>query len=100
MTRRATTAGEHGHHQAAGVRATETFTAAADPNRFPLQISKEGLVPWQPRRLFYGGGNTNQICATIKVNEPFANGETPAQMAGKALANHRSQAFGNFSNSP
>ncbi len=96
----APTPGQHGHHQAAGVLATEAFTAAADPNRFPLQLSKEGLAVWQPRRLFYGGGASNQVVATITVNEPLADGRTPAQIAGKALANHRSQAFGNFGDSP
>ncbi len=39
----APTPGQHGHHQAAGVLATEAFAAAADPKRFPLQLSKEGL---------------------------------------------------------
>jgi LmbE family N-acetylglucosaminyl deacetylase len=96
----APTPGQHGHHQAAGVLATEAFSAAADPTRFPLQISKEGLTPWQPRRLFYSGGSTNQIVATIAVNDPLPDGRTPAQLAGRALANHRSQAFGNFSDSP
>jgi LmbE family N-acetylglucosaminyl deacetylase len=96
----APTPGQHGHHQAAGVLATEAFTAAADPDRFPLQLSKEGLTVWQPRRLFYGGGGSNQVVATITVNEPLSDGRTPAQIAGKALANHRSQAFGNFGDSP
>jgi LmbE family N-acetylglucosaminyl deacetylase len=96
----APTPGQHGHHQAAGVLATEAFSVAADPTRFPLQISKEGLTPWQPRRLFYGGGGTNQIVATIAVNDSLPDGRTPAQLAGRALANHRSQAFGNFGDSP
>ena len=48
--------GQHGHHQAAGVLATEAFDAAADPDRFPEQISREGLSTWQVRKLYYGGG--------------------------------------------
>jgi LmbE family N-acetylglucosaminyl deacetylase len=40
----APTPGQHGHHQAAGVLATEAFTAAADPNRYSLQLTKEGLT--------------------------------------------------------
>lgn len=95
----APTPGQHGHHQAAGVLATEAFAAAADPNRFPLQLSKEGLTVWQPRRLFYGGAN-GEVVAAIPVNTPLADGRTPGQIAGQALANHRSQAFGNFGNSP
>ncbi len=91
--------GQHGHHQAAGILATEAFTAAADPNRFPLQLSKEGLAPWQPRKLFYSGGS-GEMVTTIPVNEPLPSGRTPGQIAAEALANHRSQAFGNFANSP
>ncbi|MBK8000447.1 MAG: PIG-L family deacetylase [Verrucomicrobia bacterium] len=95
----APTPGQHGHHQAAGVLATEAFAAAADPKRFPLQLSKEGLSVWQPRRLFFSGGS-GEVIATIPVNEPLADGRIPGQIAATALANHRSQAFGNFGNSP
>ena len=95
----APTPGQHGHHQAAGVLATEAFTAAADPKRFPLQLTKEGLAVWQARRLFFSGGS-GEVIATIPVNEPLADGRIPGQIAATALANHRSQAFGNFGNSP
>ncbi len=96
----APTPGQHGHHQAAGVLATEAFAAAADPARFPLQLSKEGLSVWQARKLFFGGGGSNQIVATITVSEPLPGGKSPAQLAAHALANHRSQAFGNFGAAP
>lgn len=95
----APTPGQHGHHQAAGVLATEAFTAAADPKRFPLQLTKEGLAVWQPLKLFYGGGS-GEVIASIAVTEPLPDGRTPAQVAALALANHRSQAFGNFGNAP
>ena len=95
----APTPGQHGHHQAAAVLATEAFAAAADPNRFPLQLTKEGLTVWQPRRLFIGGGS-GEVVTTITLTEPLPNGKTPGQIAAQALASHRSQAFGNFGNSP
>lgn len=95
----APTPGQHGHHQAAGVLATEAFTAAADPKRFPFQLTKEGLTVWQPRKLFYGGGS-GEVITSINVTEPLSDGRTPAQVAAQALANHRSQAFGNFGNAP
>jgi LmbE family N-acetylglucosaminyl deacetylase len=95
----APTPGQHGHHQAAGVLATEAFTAAADPRRFPLQLTKEGLAVWQPRRLFFSGGSGEMI-VTIPVNEPLPDGRIPGQIAAQALAHHRSQAFGNFGSSP
>ncbi len=87
--------GQHGHHQAAGVLATEAFDAAADPSRFPEQITKEGLSVWQARKLYYGGGG-HGADAKISVGEMLPNGKTSADMAGEAAANHRSQAFGNF----
>ncbi|WP_432666799.1 PIG-L family deacetylase [Wukongibacter baidiensis] len=44
--------GDHGHHMATGVLLEEAFTAAADPNRFPDQITKEGLQSWQAKKLY------------------------------------------------
>jgi LmbE family N-acetylglucosaminyl deacetylase len=95
----APTPGQHGHHQAAGVLATEAFTAAADAARFPLQLTKEGLETWQPRKLYFGGGSTGVI-ASIQVSQALPSGKTPAQLAGEAMAHHRSQAFGNAGNAP
>ena len=43
----------HGHHQASSLVTQEAFRAAADPNRFPEQI-KEGLLPWQAKKLYIG----------------------------------------------
>ena len=87
--------GQHGHHQAAGVLATEAFDAAADVNRFPEQISREGLTTWQVRKLYYGGGRGEDIAA-ITLTNTLPEGKTPGQVAGEALASHRSQGFGNF----
>ncbi|HVQ39122.1 MAG TPA: PIG-L family deacetylase [Pyrinomonadaceae bacterium] len=44
------TARGHGHHQATGQLIIEAFDAAADPKRFPEQLTQ--LRPWQPQRLF------------------------------------------------
>src|SRR6516165_6012560 len=41
----------HGHHQASGILTREAFRAAADPTRFPEQLS-EGLQPWQAKKLY------------------------------------------------
>jgi LmbE family N-acetylglucosaminyl deacetylase len=89
--------GQHGHHQAAGVLATEAFEAAADPNRFSEQITKEGLTIWQVRKLYYRGGSGENV-ATIATTNTLPDGKTAAQIAGEALSNHRSQAFGNMAN--
>lgn len=91
--------GQHGHHQAAGILATEAFEAAADPRRFPDQLSVEGLTVWQPRKLYYRGG-TGITLASIETTIALPDGRTPADVAAEALSHHRSQAFGNFRDSP
>src|SRR5437764_4868020 len=63
----------HGHHEAAGILTQEAFRAAADPKRFPEQI-KEGLLPWQAKKLYIGNvcGFGANSCPdenyTIKLN--------------------------------
>lgn len=88
--------GQHGNHQAAGMLAIEAFDLAGDPKWFPEQLTQEGLRAWQTRKLYYGGPAGTG--ATLDVNTPLANGRTAAQVAGEALANHRSQGFGGFAN--
>ena len=68
ITNHDTTSG-HGHHQATGRLIIEAFDAAADPKRFPEQLTQ--LKPWQAQRLFvriFGGGNPdNKTTAPEKV---------------------------------
>ncbi len=52
----------HGHHQADGILTREAFRAAADPSRFPEQIS-EGLQPWQAKKLYIRGGSDDYTLA-------------------------------------
>jgi LmbE family N-acetylglucosaminyl deacetylase len=42
----------HGNHQVAGEVAQEAYLAAGDPNRFPEQITQEGLKPWTPMKVY------------------------------------------------
>ncbi|MBL9138066.1 MAG: PIG-L family deacetylase [Verrucomicrobiales bacterium] len=91
--------GQHGHHQAAGILATEAFGAAADPTRFPDQLHVEGLGTWQARKLFYGGAAGSHV-TTIATTDPLPDGRVPADIAGLALSEHRSQAFGGMARSP
>ena len=90
--------GQHGHHQSAGILATEAFAAAADPKRFPEQLSHEGLEVWQVRKLYYSSSAEPNV--KIRTDEALSDGKIPAELAAKALSQHRSQAFGNFGNSP
>ena len=68
----------HGHHQASAILTKEAFRAAADPNRFPEQI-KEGLQPWQAKKLYIGNvcGFGATTCPaenyTVKLNTGHVN---------------------------
>lgn len=86
----------HGNHHAAGVLTPEAIAAAADPERFPDQITREGLRPWRALRLYRGG---------VRVGEPYqvavdANGHSPAlgttyqRWASFGLSLQRSQTSG------
>lgn len=85
--------GQHGHHQAAGVLATEAVRLAADPDAFPLQIQREGIQVWQVRKLYYGGAMGDHQ-ANIESTMVVRDGLTAGQVAGEALSHHRSQGFG------
>src|SRR5579862_931487 len=51
--------GQHQHHTASAVLTRDAFALAADPTKYPEQI-REGLRPWQPKKLYFrvgfGGG--------------------------------------------
>ncbi|MDP9160652.1 MAG: PIG-L family deacetylase [Acidobacteriota bacterium] len=94
----------HGNHQASGILSREAFHAAADPTRFPEQI-KEGLLPWQAKKLYVGNvcGFGAQTCAdekyTVKLNtgevDP-ALGMSYAQFAMEGLKHQLSQGAGSW----
>ncbi len=90
--------GQHGHHQSAAILATEAFVAAADPERFPDQLTKEGLRVWQARKL-YSSGKFGNHGVEISGAEEVA-GLALGTIAGKALSNHRSQGFGRMLGAP
>ncbi|WP_404381486.1 PIG-L family deacetylase [Knoellia locipacati] len=49
--------GQHGNHQEAARIAIEAYRAAADPSRFPEQITKEGLQPFAADRIYLRTAN-------------------------------------------
>lgn len=94
----------HGHHQASAILTKEAFRAAADPNRFPEQI-KEGLQPWQPKKLYIGNvcGFGASTCAdenyTVKLNtgeEDPVLGMSYFQFAIEGLRHQESQGLGDL----
>jgi LmbE family N-acetylglucosaminyl deacetylase len=86
----------HGQHQAAGWAALEAFRVAGDSNRFPELLSKEGLLPWTPLKL-YRSARFDTAATTLTLDggalDP-AVGKSFHQiaMAGRSL--HRSQDMG------
>lgn len=84
--------GQHGHHQSAAILATKAFAAAADPDRFPEQLQREGLTVWQPRKL-YSTGSFNEFGVRVSGTQTIS-GKAVASIVGEALSQHRSQGFG------
>ncbi len=98
----------HGHHQASAILTKEAFRAAADPNRFPDQI-KEGLQPWQPKKLYIGNvcGFGATSCPaenyTVKLNTGQVNPQLQmsyVQFAMEGLRHQLSQGAGGWSVEP
>ena len=93
----------HGHHTASAILATEAFSAAADPNRFPDQLAF--VKPWQATRLVW---NTSPFFFSNR-NLPFdptgltvleAGGYNPllgkayTELAAASISMHKSQGVG------
>ncbi|HZS47286.1 MAG TPA: PIG-L family deacetylase [Blastocatellia bacterium] len=83
----------HGHHEAAGILTPIAFKAAADPNRFPDQITKEGLLPWQVKKLYMGAGQNGALRIDTGIYDP-ALGMSYAQYALEGLSHQLSQGSG------
>jgi LmbE family N-acetylglucosaminyl deacetylase len=99
-----TTRDGHGHHQASAILMQEAFRAAADPNRFADQI-KEGLQPWQAKKVYIGNvcGFGATTCAdenyTVKLNTGAFSpglGMSYAQFAMEGLRHQLSQGAGDW----
>jgi LmbE family N-acetylglucosaminyl deacetylase len=95
----------HGHHQASAILTREAFRAAGDPNRFPDQI-REGLQPWQPRKLYignvcgFGASTCDAANYTVKLNtgqEDPLLGMSYVQFAIEGLRHQESQGLAGVS---
>ena len=91
--------GGHGHHTASAILANEAFAAAADPNRFPEQLT---YVPvWQAKRVVwntfnFGGNNTisdDQFKMDVGGYNPLL-GKSYGEIAAESRSQHKSQGFG------
>jgi LmbE family N-acetylglucosaminyl deacetylase len=92
--------GGHGHHTASALLAEEAFEAAADPLRFPEQLTE--VTTWKPKRLLYNSAarfwNPNaDMSGHLKVNVGEYNtqlGKSYGELAAESRSMHRSQGFG------
>jgi LmbE family N-acetylglucosaminyl deacetylase len=98
----------HGHHQASAILTREAFRAAADPNRFPEQL-KEGLEPWQPKKLYIGNvcGFGAMTCDaanyTLRLNTGAVDpllATSYIQFAMRGLRHQQSQGAANWTVEP
>ncbi|HYN03548.1 MAG TPA: PIG-L family deacetylase, partial [Vicinamibacteria bacterium] len=92
------------HHQAVGRLAREAFRAASDPTRFPEQL-REGLRPWQARKIYQGGvGGYGEVPgAPVRVPTGVYDpvlGMTWQQLGVRARAMHRCQGVGQLGADP
>lgn len=86
----------HGHHQAAGVLTPLAVEAAADPARFPEQITREGLRPWRVKKLYRGrlrDGEAWHVALDPGVTSPWL-GRTYQEIGAHGLSLQRSQTAG------
>ena len=91
--------GGHGHHTASAILALEAFDAAADPTKFPEQLTYTPV--WQAKRIFwntfnFGGTNTtapDQLKIDVGVFNPLL-GKSYGEIAADSRSMHKSQGFG------
>jgi LmbE family N-acetylglucosaminyl deacetylase len=89
------------HHMASAVITREAYKLAGDPTKFPEQI-KEGLRPWQPRKLYHsaGFGFPGEPAAqgrVMRVNSGVYDqllGKTYAEIGTEARSMHKCQGMG------
>ncbi len=90
----------HGHHAASGILAREAFDAAADPSKFPEQLS-QGVTIWQAKRLLWNtfnfGSTNTQSEEQFKLDVGMYNpllGKGYGEIAALSRSQHKSQGFG------
>jgi LmbE family N-acetylglucosaminyl deacetylase len=82
----------HGNHEASGLLTREAFRAASDPKKFPEQI-KEGLLPWQAKKLYMRPGDDSTVRLDTGAYSPLL-GMSYVQFALEGLAHQTSQGTG------
>ena len=95
--------GGHGQHTASAILAEEAFTAAADPARFPEQLT--WVTPWQAKRIFFNrfsfgrpiDPNDPAVANSLRIDLGAYNrqlGRAYTEIAAESRSQHKSQGFG------
>ncbi len=95
------------HHMASAVITRDAYKLAGDPTKFPEQI-KEGLRPWQPRKLYHsaGFGFPGEPAITGKVTRVNSGvydqllGKTYNEIGSEARSMHKCQGMGQLLSLP
>jgi LmbE family N-acetylglucosaminyl deacetylase len=89
----------HGHHTASAMLAEEAYAAAADPKRFPEQLTL--VKPWQAKRILWNTFNFGSVNTTaddqFKMDVGTFNpllGKGFGEIAAESRSQHKSQGFG------
>ena len=90
----------HGHHTASAILGAEAFAAAADPERFPEQLTE--VKPWQADRLLHNVSTWNlaagaDMSAYLKLDVggyDALRGRAWTEIAAESRSQHKSQGFG------
>lgn len=90
----------HGNHQASGILTPEAVAEAADPTKFPEQVT-EGLKPWKVELEVQPDNGSSSGAVPLPVNEVSALwGKSYVEMGMEGHAQHRSQGTPLFFNNP
>ncbi len=93
----------HGQHQASAILGKEAYFAAADPQRFPEQLTR--VHPWRARRLLFNVFSFTRAQEQAAAAAPDKTqidtgefnpvlGESYNEIAGRSRSMHRSQSMG------
>ncbi|MGH9441315.1 MAG: PIG-L family deacetylase [Thermoanaerobaculia bacterium] len=85
----------HAHHQASAILARKAFAEAGRPDAFP-ELRREGLLPWQPKKLYIGIVHANEqwaVSEDVGRFDPLL-GLSYSQLAWEGLAHQRTQGVG------
>ncbi len=91
------------HHMASAVITRDAYKLAGDPTKFPEQI-KDGLRPWQPRKLYHSAGfgfpgeppTTGRVTRVSSAAYDPMLGRTYAEIGSEARSMHKCQGMGQF----